>query len=414
MTATRSPASAGEELLWLTERFLPGLRSTANLTHLHLDGPADADLLAAAISVLRARHPALRTRFTVADNRLWREVDPVAAEPGIRRLPAGTGYAAAFDALVPDRFDLARGDLLRAGLAPARGGAELYLAAHHIVLDGYAEEIIAADLARAYAQLVAGEVPDTTPRPRTEPVTLTADRRDRLTAYWARALEGVPSLPDDRPRQSHRELLFARVMEQRFVVPRESARSLRRQARAGAMSVFPLLLTAVGRAVAELAGADDFCVGTPISTRRYDQRDEVCCELNMVPIRITDPFGTDAAARLWERVVDATQHADLPRTEIIAAGPPGDDIRMPLYQVVMTLQNWARPVHRAGPVRLRTLPGRALSPLAELMIEFYDQGPDDLTGIVQVPAGGAWAPRLTRFGALLAEHLAVPAEKEPR
>jgi non-ribosomal peptide synthetase component F len=171
------------------------------------------------------------------------------------------------------------------------------------------------------------------------------------------------------------------------------------------MSVFALLLTAGGRALAELSGAEDFCAGVPMSTRRPEQVDEVGCELNVLPVRLRELAAPGAEARVWDTLVDAALHADLPLQEIIACRPPVDGRRMPVYQALVAFQNWPRTVHHAGPARLRALPVSACGPQGEVLVEFYDLAPTELAGVVQAPSAGPWAGRLRELAGAVGRQL---------
>lgn len=411
---TAERASAAEQLLWLTEQLHRGTRSTVALAQFRLDGPVDPEALRVALEALRRRHPALRTAFVARDGRLWRQVLDHPARLEIQSLPAGTDRWDAVESLCVRPYQLAHGDVLRVGLAADAAGAQLYLAAHHVAFDGYSEVVVAETLAEAYEQALAGRPPVLAELPRMTAHQLNAGRRAELTAYWRKALDGVADLPAGRPPQTHRELLSDRVLEQPLVVPAEITLALRKQSRAQAVSLFALLLTAVGRALAELTGAADFCLGTPVSTRRPGQEIEVGCELNVLPIRLPDLTAPGAPARVWHTVVDAMLHAELPLPAILACRPTSSTRRMQLYQALVAYQNWPRPVLLAGPMRLRALPVSACGPQGEVLVEFYDLGPDQLTGMVQAPSAGAWASRLGELAGAVAQQLELLVEEDTR
>ncbi len=407
-------ASAAEQLLWLTEQLHRGTRSTVALAQFRLDGPVDPEALRVALEALLRRHPALRTAFVARDGQLWRQVldRPVRLE--IQSLSAGMNRWDAVESLCVRPYQLAHGDVLRVGLAADAAGAQLYLAAHHVAFDGYSEVVVAKELAEAYEQALAGRPPVLAELPRMTAHQLSAGRRAELTEYWRQALDGVADLPAGQPSQTHRELLRDRVLELPLAVPAETTLALRRQSRTQAVSLFALVLTAAGRALTGLTGTTDFCLGTPVSTRRPGQETEVGCELNILPLRLPDLTAPEAPTRVWHTVVDAMLHAELPLPGILACRPAPDTRRMPLYQALVAYQNWPRPVLRAGPARLRALPVSACGPQGEVRVEFSDLGPDQLTGVVQAPSAGAWASQLQLLADAVGQQLELLVEEDMR
>ncbi len=108
----------------------------------------DADLLDQALTHLVQHHDALRFRF-VNEPEGWRQSSP---EPRInKKILALETIADEIQA----QLDLSRGDLLRAVLyeADAEQPQRLFIAIHHLVVDGVSWRILLEDLGRVYRQL---------------------------------------------------------------------------------------------------------------------------------------------------------------------------------------------------------------------------------------------------------------------
>ncbi|MEV6979153.1 condensation domain-containing protein, partial [Kitasatospora sp. NPDC093806] len=152
------PATAAQYGIWLTDR----LTHVPEVFHLALRfafDRIDTDALGRAVAATVARHPALGSALVERDG-------------GLRRVPAGrtpaldvvdtaadTGEALAKrlaeEVALP--FDLATGPLARFTLHQRPGGAaELLVVAHHAVFDGNSKDVLAADLAAAYAAALGG------------------------------------------------------------------------------------------------------------------------------------------------------------------------------------------------------------------------------------------------------------------
>ncbi|MEV4396425.1 amino acid adenylation domain-containing protein [Nonomuraea sp. NPDC049607] len=131
-----------------------------------LEPPAEAgdDAVEAALTALVERHDALRLRLE-RDDAGWRQHN-AAAEHGrvLRRVDlsgvpederAGYAHRAAVEAQTS--FALDRGPLIKAVLFTGDGPRRLFLAAHHLVVDGVSWRVLLSDLEIACRQAAAGE-----------------------------------------------------------------------------------------------------------------------------------------------------------------------------------------------------------------------------------------------------------------
>ncbi|MFJ1932380.1 non-ribosomal peptide synthase/polyketide synthase [Kitasatospora sp. NPDC088160] len=238
-----------------------------------LDLPRDLDepALDQALRAVLAAHPALRTRFTRAGG-TWRQ-EPV-ADPGtglLTRLDppapgAGPGpEAARVEAAEAARaaLDPATGTLLRAVLFRARGDArpQLVLTAHHLAVDGVSWRVLLADLEQAYRQAAAGDAPHLEPEP--TPFTdwahhlaerVRAGGLDDDLPYWsAETRAPAAPLPVDHPGTP----TAASVRTLRTRLDRATTEALlRRVPEAYRTQVNDVLLSALGRALADWTGTE--------------------------------------------------------------------------------------------------------------------------------------------------------------
>ncbi|MTE22329.1 amino acid adenylation domain-containing protein [Streptomyces sp. TRM43335] len=240
-----------------------------------LDLPRDLDerALRQALEAVVTHHPALRTRFErVGDT--WRQHpgegpvtglltrhDPPATgtTTGDDRESARTGVADAARAAL----DPASGALLRAVLLPSPDGGrpQLFLTAHHLAVDSVSWRILLADLERAYRQAVAGEPislePATTPfadwAAHLSRRVRAGDLDDDLPYWTAEAARPRTPLPVDRPGTP----LAGSVRTVRARVDRAGTEALlRRVPGVYRTQVNDVLLTALGRVLADWAGTD--------------------------------------------------------------------------------------------------------------------------------------------------------------
>ena len=178
-----------------------------------LTATPDEPALRTALDALLVHHDALRLRFWHADGR-WRQSHTPAGEVTavLHRHDLsdvdGDDLPGAMEKVADDvhaSFDLARGPLLKAVLFDTGTGRRpyLFLAAHHLVVDGVSWRILLDDLDAAYAQAVRGEVPHLGAKTtsfqewaRRLGDHVAAGGFDGQLAHWADAVDGAP-LPAD-------------------------------------------------------------------------------------------------------------------------------------------------------------------------------------------------------------------------
>ncbi|MBW4718326.1 condensation domain-containing protein [Saccharothrix obliqua] len=387
-----TPASPAERRFWLAERIRPGALAAVAFGRVRVDGPVREPELRAAVAAVLARHEALRTAFAVVGGELVRSVRPAPADP-VRVLPPGTGPDEAAAGLAARPFDLAEGEVFRAALVPDRHGADLHLAVHHGVFDGLSEEVFTADLATAYGAALAGADPVLPVRGRSPVSGPSPAEEAELAAYWRDALAGAGDLPDGGVELGLRELADDVLVSVPVDCAPDTVARVRATARRLACSPFAVVFAAYGRALAEVGGVTDFCVGTAVSVRERGAEDEVCCALNTLPIRFRDPARPDVVAAVWDAVVAALGHAALPFDRIVAAARPARGRRMPVHQASFAFQSWTRARHPAGPAVLRSVPAPQRGLQHELLLELRDEG-EAWPGRAQAVSRSFWATRL--------------------
>jgi acyl carrier protein len=182
------PGDTGEDAVVRTAPASHGQRFTYRLTHssdtpsvltiatrFTLRGHLDHDALRDALTALAKRHPTLRTRYRRDGDDLWQEVLAPRPVP----LPAVEVTEADLDAAVLDwatrPFDLDGEAGVRAVLFTVSAEvAELLVAVHHSLSDGWSTTVLIRDLGELYRAALTGGEP--------ELPALTADYLD--FAHW--------------------------------------------------------------------------------------------------------------------------------------------------------------------------------------------------------------------------------------
>ena len=349
------PLSYAQERLWFMEQFAPGTAAYGVPLLVRLGADADLTALAAALRWLTARHESLRMRFPATDDgRPSVVVDPPADIP-LPVLDAADAAAAekAIQAAALRPFDLAAGPLLRALVVRVAGGVhyDVLIDMHHIVTDGWSNDILLAELGSGYLAAVRQDPPPAMPTV-TQYGDFAAWQREQLSApgaqrhldYWLDLLAGVQpiELPTDAPRPPTQTFHGASHW---FRLEPDVVARLTRLGRAQQATLFMTMLAGYQLVLSRYSGQDSFAVGTPVAGRSRPELDQtVGMFVNMLPLRATlagDPTVSELIERVRDGVLGALAHQDVPFEKVInELGVPRDVSRPALFQAMMVLQNY--------------------------------------------------------------------------
>ncbi|MFF0526955.1 amino acid adenylation domain-containing protein [Nocardia amikacinitolerans] len=388
----RIPLSAAQQRLWFLNRFnevgpaadAPDRSAGAyNIpVVLRMHGELDVDALVRALHDVQARHESLRTVFPEVDG----EPAQVVLEPADAAVTlfvatvTPDGVDDAVRSFAAPGFDLGESVPLRAalitvsdepdpdGTAPPAASTDnvLVLVVHHIAMDGWSLEPLAADVAVAYRAACAGQQPDW------DELTLqyadyTLWQRDTLGTeddpdsvlrrqldYWRATLDGVPELmnvPADRPRPPVPSYRGGTV---ECAIDAVTHRELQAVATTNNVSMFMVLHAALAVLLHRMTATDDIAVGTAIAGRGHPALDRMIgMFVNTLVLRTRlDPDArfTDLLHSVRDTDLDAFAHADLPFERLVEVlNPARSQAHHPLFQVMLSVRN--------RPLRSLELPG---------------------------------------------------------
>lgn len=353
---TRALPSFGQEQLWFLDQLTPGSTVYNILLASRLRGPLRADLLQRGISLLVARHEALRVTFHAEDGAPFQQVEPAAEVelPVIER--TGLDPEARKDAIEELRrelslqsFDLQKGPLYRYRLLKlADDDHVLFQNLHHIVTDGWSSGVVNRELAEAYNALVEGREPEFADEGGRY-LDFAREQRERMQGealseeldFWAERLADLPTLelPTDRPRPAVATRGADSVVRP---YPSELLEQARALAQENGVSLYMVLASALSVVLSRYTGQEDFPIGVPM-LNRLDEEQEAIVGLfvNMVVLR-WDLSGDPAFAELLQRSLDANldlyDHQEVPFHLVVDRVQPERVAgRNPLFQVSMQL-----------------------------------------------------------------------------
>ncbi len=306
---------------WFFATAIPGRDRWNQSVLLATDTPVERDALQQALDRVAARHDALRLRFHRDGDGVWTQslADTPATIPLDEAAAADDAAVTRLCDAVQGALDIAHGPLLRARLIrKADGGTRLFLAAHHLVVDGVSWRILLEDLRSAGLGPCARDpVP-----PHATPFTVWARRLAPLAAdprflgdldRWRTALAGPP-LPVDHPGGANSRCHAA---THSLRLDRALTRALLTDAAAAYRTrIDTLLLTALAHTVTRRWGLGALTVHLEGHGREdlfpdLDIGRTVGWFTSVHPLRLAPPDGWDAAIRHVKEAQRAVPHGGL-------------------------------------------------------------------------------------------------------
>jgi len=429
------PLSFSQQRLWFLEQMEPGNPNLHIAMALHLAGPLHTAALGAALGEVVRRHETLRTTFSARGGRPIQVIGPPAPAASFRLpvadlagLPAERRRDAALREMAAaawSPFDLARGPLLRAVLLrlnPDGDEHALLLALHHIVSDGWSNEILFTELTTLYETFRAGR-PSPLPELAVQYADFASWQRDWLQsevldeqlAFWRTALraqEGFPllDLPTDRPRPAVPTLRGAR---RPLRLAPELVAALRAAGRERGATLFMVLLAAFQSFLHRTTGQAELLVGSPVANRtRVEIEKLIGMFFNLLAFRADlagDPAFSTLLARVREAALAAYLHQELPFEKLLEELQPERHLsRTPLFQVTLVLQNAPRAAVKLHGLTLAPLDVGSPGANFDLNVQLTE-APEGITGWIEYRTDLFDAPTVDRMAGHLRNLLTAVA-----
>jgi amino acid adenylation domain-containing protein/non-ribosomal peptide synthase protein (TIGR01720 family) len=349
----RLPLSYAQQRLWFLDR-LEGTSTEYNIhAALRLRGELDYQALEKAINTIISRHESLRTHFAEIDGAPIQVIEPeLKLELTLEDLTAldEEQQQALVTAQLREEarrpFDLASG-LLRIKLLKLGERDHILLRTmHHIVSDGWSEEIFNREFAVLYQALREGRENPLRPLG-VQYADFALWQREWLEreglagglTYWRQQLAGIPErleLPTDRARPPV-QTFGAEVCQMKL--SGEQAGRLKRLSQSRQTTLYMSLLGAFGVLLSRYSGQDDIVVGTPIANRQEAELEEMIgFFVNTLVMRVRVSEEKSFAELLGEvrrTALEAYEHQDVPFERLVAELSPERSLNTtPVFQVI--------------------------------------------------------------------------------
>ncbi|WP_313249310.1 non-ribosomal peptide synthetase [Stenotrophomonas indicatrix] len=313
-----------QQAIWQLQALRPEARAYNISLPLRVAGQLDPDVLRKALARLIARHPILATLYQEVDGRLSAVQRAAGAAPltvvALSSIPEGIEAALHAQASAELALDQAvfHAYLLHTG----PDESVLHLVVHHIAVDAWSMQILVADLARSYEEIIHARPARDLPSRRYADFLQMQDRwlhsgaGQALVAAAsaaATAYPGIITLPSDRPRPKH---FGFHGDELTIHLDAALSHGIRRMADQWQTTLSTATLVAWQALMQRLSGQRSFIIGVPVSQRAVPEfADVVGCFVDLKHIACdVDPEAPIHAlvAQTRTRVLEMLEQKQVP------------------------------------------------------------------------------------------------------
>jgi len=380
-----SPLSGGQARMWFINRLNRGSGDYTEHLVYEYAGPLDRMVLERALTMVAARHGAIRARFRDGADGPEMVVPPPAPVTLHTVEIAADALDAALSAAARRPIDLATDEHVRFTLLVVPPDRRLLsVSAHHAAWDGWSNGVFARDLEAAYDAALRGGTGlpplrrDVTERRPAPDPTEAVERRRRALADFPTALR----LPVDRPRPTPFDMSGAAVTVD---IPAPVGRALTEAGRSVGATPTMVILAAWGLRLARIAGVSRLLIGVPTAGRRDGDEEAMIgylSETAVVPIDIEGCADfADLVARVRDATLTATTDAEVPFERLVDALVQNRSRdTTPLTQILFSMQPATVAAPTLGGIKGRAVPHHNEAARAELTLNLEPTAEGGWTG----------------------------------
>lgn len=347
--------SFAQERLWFLEQLYPGLVWYNMPCILRIHGSLQLDALSKTIKAIQSRHETLRTTFYTQDGVNLQHVNPVSTEElsVVQIARDGPALADAIRRDVSTPFDLRTEPGCRIVVYRLDENDHiLSVILHHIISDGWSNDVLQREMATFYSAFVRNENPldSISPLPiqyrdysvwqrQQEQI----DEHQRQLEYWVEQLHSSQPavLLADKPRPA---TLSGNALLEEITIDGRLFDGIKHFCRKNSVTPFVLLLAAFRATHYLLTGSTDATIGTPNANRnRWEVKDIIGFFVNLqcIRIKIEDQSFEELISHVQSTVAASFDNQDVPFEKIVAKLQEGRDLsRHPVAQIMFALHSY--------------------------------------------------------------------------
>jgi len=324
------PASAAQRRFFTLEEILPGNPALHMRACVRLSGKIDIALLSQSLQLLVERHETLRTTFEKSGEELLQIIHPsqTIALPvtGLDLVPETSREEELWKAIREEAsapIDLAEGPLVHARLFRLKTEEHvLMITTHHIIVDGWSQNVIQEDVWKIYESLSRGSLPGLPPLSiqygdfaHWQEEWLKSEAAIDQIEFWKKQLEPplpVLEFPTDRP-PTNRPVSHGAM--ETMLLPDDLTQSLKELSRAEGVTPFTVMLAGYAALLCRYAGQTEVIVSSPVANRRPETEPLIGPFAIPITLRLNlagNPTLKELLARVRDVTFGALNNADVP------------------------------------------------------------------------------------------------------
>ncbi|WP_400193664.1 amino acid adenylation domain-containing protein [Hymenobacter sp. B81] len=352
--------SNAQKRLWIIDQLADDLVAYNSFRAYRLRGELNVEALQAAVDVLVARHESLRTTFVAVGGEPKQRIHlpgelPTSLDVVDYRRTTKSAEEVAAELARRGRapMNLATGPLFQMALYRLPDQSYyLFCVMHHIICDGWSNNLLIDELLTAYQALADGHAVPLPALPLQykdyaawQTAQLATPEFEAHRQYWLRKLGGelpVLNFPSYRPRPAV-QTFNGRTLEHQFAP--EALQALRQLGARADASLFMTLTALLNLLLYKYTGQADLVVGAATAGRSHpDLENQIGYYLNTVALRNeVQPAGSfeQLLRGVRQNMLEAFEHQDYPFDLLISQlDGPRDPSRNPVFDVLIILQNF--------------------------------------------------------------------------
>ncbi|MGH6647473.1 amino acid adenylation domain-containing protein [Aquabacterium sp.] len=325
------PLSHCQRRMWLVQQFAPETTAYNVPFALRLTGALDRAHLQQAVEAVWSRHEVFRTRFTMTPQGLMQSLTdspgPVhltEADFSSHREDEQLKLANALLLQVASTpFDMADGPLWRCHLLRLNDHDHILAwVAHHIIVDLWANLVLAQELGQAYTAVSQGLTPELKPHPidcadhaHWQASPEVSKHLAPQLGHWLDQLKELTplALPTDHPATPDWHESGGRITR---MFKTSTLNALAQRAASSGHSPFMIMLACLNVLLARQTRQTDIAIATPIANRQHPDTEHIVASLVNTLVMRTEVSGSQTFQQVLDRVkataLQAYAHQDLP------------------------------------------------------------------------------------------------------
>jgi amino acid adenylation domain-containing protein len=367
------PISFAEEGLWFLWE-MDHSKIAYNIPLMYtIVGFLNTDIFSHTLDILFKRHEVFRSRFKLYDGAPRKVIDSELKNNfEVIDISDGTSYEKEGIALqmaktiAAKSFDLYDGPLFKATLLKLDEDKwRFILVIHHIIADGWSFALFTTEMQQVYEALAEKKEVDLEPLP-IQYTDYAVWQRDIFekelknvqAQYWKKKLLPLPEpiqLPLKTIRPPEQSYKGQHV---NMFIPNETYQLWKNLTKETKTSLFMILLAGLDVLLYRYCSQDDIIIGTPFANRKDPALEKTMgCFTNMLALR--NKFTPEESflvllKKVNQTCLEAFSNSDYPLNHLIPLlGVPRDASRYPLFQVMLTLQNYPIPSYFFSGLKMR-------------------------------------------------------------